>query len=265
MTPSFGPRSFPPTRLAAVASPPSPATWPPPRVADEIAALISPEPDIAYPLEVQHRIRQDEPGDYLRTARDLARCVDVVSIQHEYGIWGGEDGEWVLDFVRALGRPAVATLHTVLRDPTDRQRAILSELVDRVEATVVMSRSAADLLATSYGVDRRRVEIIPHGVPDLPLVASSTVKDGLGLIGPPGHPQLRPAGAGQGLRARDRCAARGHPGPPGRPVRHRRGDPPGPPPSRGRGLPDRAAWRGPEPAASPITSGSSIGSSGAWS
>jgi glycosyltransferase involved in cell wall biosynthesis len=105
-----------------------------------------------------------------------------VSIQHEYGIWGGEDGEWVLDFVRALACPSVATLHTVLRDPTDRQRAILSELVDRVEATVVMSRSAADLLATSYGVDRRRVEIIPHGVPDLPLVASSTIKEGLGLI-----------------------------------------------------------------------------------
>ena len=105
-----------------------------------------------------------------------------MSIQHEYGIWGGEDGEWVLDFVRALARPAVATLHTVLRDPTDRQRAILSELVDRVEATVVMSRSAADLLATSYGVDRRRVEIIPHGVPDLPLVASSTIKEGLGLL-----------------------------------------------------------------------------------
>lgn len=76
----------------------------------------------------------------------------------------------------------MATLHTVLRDPTDRQRAILSELVERVEATVVMSRSAADLLATSYGVDRRRVEIIPHGVPDLPLVASSTIKAGLGLM-----------------------------------------------------------------------------------
>ena len=106
-----------------------------------------------------------------------------MSIQHEYGIWGGEDGDRVLDFVATLGRPTVATLHTVLRDPTDRQRTVLTDLVDRVDATVVMSRSAADLLATSYGVDRRRVEIIPHGVPDLPLVASATVKDDLGLAG----------------------------------------------------------------------------------
>ena len=123
------------------------------------------------------------PTDYLRTAQELDRCVDVVSIQHEYGIWGGEDGESVIDFVRALGRPAVTTLHTVLRDPTDRQREILSELVDRSAATVVMSRSAAELLASSYGVDRRRVEIIPHGVPDLPLVDAETIKPGLGMTG----------------------------------------------------------------------------------
>jgi len=119
----------------------------------------------------------------VQTARDLDRCVDVVSIQHEYGIWGGEDGESVIDFVRALGRPAVATLHTVLREPTRRQREIMIELIDRVEATVVMSRSAADLLATAYGVSRRRVEIIPHGVPDLPLVESSTIKPSLDLGG----------------------------------------------------------------------------------
>jgi glycosyltransferase involved in cell wall biosynthesis len=149
----------------------------------EIAALLTPEPGTPYPLEVHHRIRQDEPGDYLRVARALARCVDVVSIQHEYGIWGGDDGESVIDFVRALDLPAVATLHTVLREPTDRQRAIMRELVDRVQGIVVMSRAAADLLATEYGVDRRRVEIIPHGVPDLPLVASSTIKPGLGLDG----------------------------------------------------------------------------------
>jgi glycosyltransferase involved in cell wall biosynthesis len=149
----------------------------------EIAALITPDRGTPYPLEVHHRIRQDVPTDYLRTAQELDRCVDVVSIQHEYGIWGGEDGESVIDFVRALGRPAVTTLHTVLRDPTDRQREILSELVDRSAATVVMSRSAAELLASSYGVDRRRVEIIPHGVPDLPLVDAETIKPGLGMTG----------------------------------------------------------------------------------
>ena len=79
--------------------------------------------------------------------------------------------------------PAVATLHTVLRDPTVRQRAILTELVDSVTATVVMSRSAAALLTSAYGVDARRLTIIPHGVPDLPLVDPATVKPGLGVEG----------------------------------------------------------------------------------
>ena len=79
----------------------------------------------------------------------------------------------MLDFVRALDVPAVATLHTVLRKPTTRQREILIELTSVAEATVVMSRSAATLLENAYGVDPRRVDVIPHGVPELPLVPSS--------------------------------------------------------------------------------------------
>lgn len=106
-----------------------------------------------------------------------------MSIQHEYGIWGGEDGERVLDFARALRVPAVATLHTVLREPSPHQRTVLRDLVSIAEASVVMSSSAADLLSTAYGVDPRRVHVIPHGVPDLPLVESSTVKSALGIAG----------------------------------------------------------------------------------
>jgi len=134
-------------------------------------------------MEVHHRIRRDEPADYLHTARTLAHCVDVVSIQHEYGIWGGEDGESVLDFVHALDVPAVATLHTVLRKPTKRQREILIELTSATMATVVMSKSAATLLETAYGVDPSRVDVIPHGVPELPLVPSESIKAAVGLVG----------------------------------------------------------------------------------
>jgi glycosyltransferase involved in cell wall biosynthesis len=149
----------------------------------EIAVLHPGDDPPFYPAEVHHRIRKDTPSDYLRTARSLNDCVDVVSIQHEYGIWGGEDGERVLDFVRALDVPAVVTLHTVLRDPTARQRSVLSELVRRAEASVVMSASAADLLSASYGVEPHRVHVIPHGVPDLPLVEPLSVKSALGIPG----------------------------------------------------------------------------------
>jgi glycosyltransferase involved in cell wall biosynthesis len=149
----------------------------------EIVALHSPEDSNPYAIEVHHRIRRDEPSDYTRTAHSLSSCADIVSIQHEYGIWGGEDGESVLDFLGALEVPAVATLHTVRREPTERQQAILAELIRGVRSTIVMSRSAADLVTRLYGADPKRVEVIPHGVPDLPLVSSEATKAGLGLSG----------------------------------------------------------------------------------
>jgi glycosyltransferase involved in cell wall biosynthesis len=137
-----------------------------------------------YPSEVRHRIRRDEHADYLRVADALnASATDVVSIQHEYGIWGGDDGAHVLDFVRALRRPVVTTLHTVLRHPTPAQRRILTTLVGMSASTVVMSQAAASMLTRAYGVDESRLEIVPHGVPDLPLVDPSTMKPRLGLEG----------------------------------------------------------------------------------
>ena len=136
-----------------------------------------------YPLEVHHRIRRDERADYTHAAYALDACVDVVSIQHDYGIWGGEDGGYVLDFVRALSVPAIATLHTVPGTPTDNQRTILTELVESVAATVVMSRSAGALLTSTYGVDPRRLVVIPHGVSDLPIVDPAAAKVGLGVEG----------------------------------------------------------------------------------
>ncbi len=150
----------------------------------QIVALHPPEAAGPYPAEVRHRIRRDVRSDYLVVAGSLnSSSVDVVSIQHEYGIWGGEDGAYVLDFVRALQIPAVVTLHTVLRNPTPPQRRILIELIGMAATTVVMSEAAASLLAHAYGVDPTRVEIVAHGVPHLPLVDPETVKPRLGLEG----------------------------------------------------------------------------------
>ena len=102
------------------------------------------------------------------TARALGACVDVVSIQHDYDIWGGDDGEYVFDFLRALEVPVVATLHTILAKPTTRQRTILSDLIASVDATVVMSKAAATLLTTGYGV----VEEVNHR---LVFIASGSI------------------------------------------------------------------------------------------
>jgi glycosyltransferase involved in cell wall biosynthesis len=89
----------------------------------------------------------------------------------------------VLNFARALRTPIVNTLHTVLQHPTASQRRILSELVRIAATTVVMSTAAAELLTRSYGTDRSRIEIVPHGVPYLPLVDPDSVKPQMGLAG----------------------------------------------------------------------------------
>lgn len=149
----------------------------------EIAALHPPEQAAPYPIEVHHRIRRNEHADYAHTARALNDCVDVVSIQFGDEIWGGDDGSHVLDFARNLRLPVVVTLHSAPGTPTAGQRTVISELIAGADTTVVMSPSAVALLASAYGTDVRRVEVIPHGVPDLPLVDPGTVKPTLGLEG----------------------------------------------------------------------------------
>ncbi len=118
-----------------------------------------------------------------RTGRALGACVEAVSLQFDYDTWGGDQGEYVFDLVEALNVPAVATLHAIPRKPTPRQRKVLADLAASVDATVVMSQSAATLLKKGYGVDPRRLNVIPHGVPDLPMADTAVIKASLGLEG----------------------------------------------------------------------------------
>lgn len=148
----------------------------------EIVALTGPGEIRAPNHPVHHVIRTDVPSDYARAARSLGDCgVGAVSVQHEYGIWGANDGEGVLDFLAELSVPAAATLHTVLRHPTAGQRRVMQGILDATESVVVMSRAAATILVDLYAADPSRVEIIPHGVPDLPFVEPDSVKAGLGM------------------------------------------------------------------------------------
>lgn len=152
--------------------------------AREIVALRRPDDQGRFESEVHHVIRTDVRADHARVARSLDGCgVRMVSVQHEYGIWGGDDGESVLDFLAALSVPSVATLHTVLRQPTLAQHRIMRGILDSTAAVVVMSRAAATILADRYAADPDRVEVIPHGVPDLPFVEPDTVKPAVGLEG----------------------------------------------------------------------------------
>jgi glycosyltransferase involved in cell wall biosynthesis len=111
-------------------------------------------------------IAQSVRGDYVRTARMLGRLdVDVVLLQHEYGIFGGRDGEYVLSFARGLAQPLVATLHTVLSEPTPHQAEVLTDLCAEAELVIVMTDTALRLLVESGACPEQKVRVVPHGAP----------------------------------------------------------------------------------------------------
>jgi glycosyltransferase involved in cell wall biosynthesis len=111
-------------------------------------------------------IAQSVRGDYIRTARMLGRLdVDVVLLQHEYGIFGGRDGEYVLSFAEALAQPLVVTLHTVLSQPTPHQADVLTELCAQAELVIVMTDTARRLLVESGACPEEKVRVVPHGAP----------------------------------------------------------------------------------------------------
>ena len=138
------------------------------RVSPVILAVTDPAGPYQYPAEVKFEIRQNVKADYARAAEFVNYSnVRLVCIQHEYGIFGGDDGGYLLDFVYALRVPAVVTLHTVLKRPSESQAAIVRKMWERCAQLVVMSRIAKELLATSYDVSGAKVRIIPHGIPAL--------------------------------------------------------------------------------------------------
>jgi glycosyltransferase involved in cell wall biosynthesis len=139
-----------------------------------------------YPAEVGYEIRQGVKGDYTRAAEFLNYSdVGLVSVQHEHGIFGGDDGAYILDFVAALRIPAMATLHTVLKTPSESQRALVQTLAQRCARVVVMSRIAADLLARAYGVEGDKVAVIPHGIPAMEPRDQRALKATFGVAGRP--------------------------------------------------------------------------------
>ncbi len=140
--------------------------------------------ELEYPAYALMRVRQGVKMDYFRAAEAVSYSdIGIVSIQHEYGIFGGPDGAHVLDFLSHLSKPAVATLHTVLRQPSASQREIVLRMSERCGRLVVMSHLASDLLSEFYGVDRSRVVMIPHGIPDLPYESRERHKPALGMSG----------------------------------------------------------------------------------
>jgi glycosyltransferase involved in cell wall biosynthesis len=135
----------------------------------------------AYPPRVQFEISEPDLVSYRRAADFLnVNRVDVLSVQHEYGIFGGKAGSHVLALLRELRMPIVTTLHTILETPNERQRRVMDELVALSSRLVVMSEQGAAVLREVHRVPAEKIDLIPHGIPSLP---DSDRKDQLGVTG----------------------------------------------------------------------------------
>ena len=136
----------------------------------------------AYPSRVRFEIAESDLDSYHRAADFLnVNQVDVLSVQHEYGIFGGKVGAHVLALLREVQMPIVTTLHTVLSVPSPAQRTVIDELAELSDRLVVMSTSGAELLRRVHGISDDRIDLIPHGIPHVPVDPLS--KDRLGITG----------------------------------------------------------------------------------
>jgi glycosyltransferase involved in cell wall biosynthesis len=120
-----------------------------------------------YQGRVRYQIDSDDLDSYLEAAGALNRTrVQVVNIQHEYGLFGGEHGEYIVQFVERLAKPVVLTLHTVLPHPEGRFREVTQRLLDRVQAVVVLAHAAVPMILDNYDLPPERIHMIPHGIPN---------------------------------------------------------------------------------------------------
>lgn len=137
-----------------------------------------------YPPEVSGSIAQEDRLAYLSTARAIeASGAQAVWVQHEYGIYGGPAGEHLLALLDRLTIPVIVTLHTILENPNDDQRRVMDGLLKRAARVIVMADIGRDILLRVYGANPRAIMMIPHGVPDRPLVDPDAMKPRFGWEG----------------------------------------------------------------------------------
>ncbi|WP_414902547.1 glycosyltransferase family 4 protein [Sphingomonas flavalba] len=155
-----------------------------PDCAVDVVAMVDPGAAHAFPAAVGMTIAQDDPDAYRRAATLLnARGPDVVCVQHEFGIYGGPAGAWLIDLLDRLDAPVVTTLHTVLTDPNPDQRRVMMALARRSARLVVMAERGLAILRDVYDIPIHKIMVVPHGVPDMPLSPPDAFKAEFGLEG----------------------------------------------------------------------------------
>lgn len=154
----------------------------------EMQCPVVPVNDVAggyeYPPEVRFEIAEQELPSYLRAADFLnITNVDLVCVQHEFGIYGGPAGSHLLALLRELQMPIVTTLHTILREPNPDQRRVMRDLIRLSTRLVVMTERGSEFLREVYQAPPAKIDLIAHGIPDMPFADPNYFKDEFGVVG----------------------------------------------------------------------------------
>jgi glycosyltransferase involved in cell wall biosynthesis len=137
-----------------------------------------------YPARVRWSLDQNEVASYQEAARFLNfNNIDMVCLQHEYGIFGGPAGSHILHLLRGLKMPVVTTLHTVLREPDPNQMMVMEQIAELSDRLIVMSQLSSQFLQEIFKVSGSKIDMVPHGVPDLPFLDPNFYKDRFGVEG----------------------------------------------------------------------------------
>ena len=135
-----------------------------------------------YPAFVRFEVQDQSAEDYVRAAEFLnASDFDVVSLQHEFGIFGGEAGCYIIEMLSRLQMPIVTTFHTILPEPSAAQRAVMEKIIALSAKIVVMSETGRQILSSTYPVPPDKIVLIPHGIPDVPFIETHQAKAKLGF------------------------------------------------------------------------------------
>ena len=137
-----------------------------------------------YPSAVTHSIPQHDRAAYLDAAQRIEKSgAKALWIQHEYGIYGGAAGEFLLPLLDRVSLPVIVTLHTVLEKPSSDERRVMDALLARASRVIVMAERGREILKAVHGIDERKVVMIPHGVPDRALIDPTEMKARFGWSG----------------------------------------------------------------------------------
>ena len=143
----------------------------------KIVALIRPEDKIDYPPEVKFKINQNKIDSYIKAADYINKSkADMVVLEHEFGLYGGEFGEYIIKLIELIKKPLVITTHTIPINPNERYGLVLKDVIKFADKVIVMMPESMQKLVKKYNYPEENIEIIPHGVPDILLEPNAKYK-----------------------------------------------------------------------------------------